>query len=288
MIETAIESVIVQDTAAFEHIVVDGASTDDTLQRLRRFPHLQIISEPDRGLYDAINKGILAAKGDVICLLNSDDQLMPGAISCAVSALSAHPEAAAACGRVRMSYLDNSTNDIEVGTPAMLRLREQDVISGLPLTNGRFIRRSAFDTVGLFDQDFPVLADRDLLGRFYLAGFLTAPIDAAVYRYVMHDMSLTFSGLQMPENYLREAIRLAGRRLAESVSLNERQFYRRWLSWAKGYAALRGIAERDFGAARDAICAEGGMNSFLPMSFIAEAIRHAAGVRERRGVPIAK
>jgi glycosyltransferase involved in cell wall biosynthesis len=54
-IEAAIDSALQQSVPAYEHIVIDGASRDDTLLRLARFPQLEIISEPDRGLYDAIN-----------------------------------------------------------------------------------------------------------------------------------------------------------------------------------------------------------------------------------------
>src|SRR3954468_21474004 len=78
-IEAAIDSVAAQGVGALEHIVFDAVSEDDTLTRLKRYPHLQVVSEPDRGLYDAINKGIRRARGDVICLLNSDDRLLPHA-----------------------------------------------------------------------------------------------------------------------------------------------------------------------------------------------------------------
>ena len=60
-IEAAVDSVVAQGMPACEHIVIDGASRDDTLARLQRYPHLQIVSEPDCGLYDAINKGIARA-----------------------------------------------------------------------------------------------------------------------------------------------------------------------------------------------------------------------------------
>ena len=90
-IEGAVDSVMGQGVPAFEHIVIDGASRDDTLVRLRRYPHLRIVSEPDRGLYDAINKGIARARGDVICLLNSDDRLLPGAFEAVSAAFSRDP-----------------------------------------------------------------------------------------------------------------------------------------------------------------------------------------------------
>src|SRR3954447_20697187 len=101
-IEAAIESVLVQKVPAFEHIVIDGASGDDTLARLKRYSHLTIVSEPDQGLYDAINKGIALARGDVICLLNSDDSLLPGAFEAISAAFANDPAADAVCGRVHI------------------------------------------------------------------------------------------------------------------------------------------------------------------------------------------
>jgi glycosyltransferase involved in cell wall biosynthesis len=75
----AIESVIAQDHPDVEHIIVDGMSTDGTVELLGRYPHLRVIREPDRSVYDGFNTGIRAAHGEVIMLLNSADLLPPGA-----------------------------------------------------------------------------------------------------------------------------------------------------------------------------------------------------------------
>jgi glycosyltransferase involved in cell wall biosynthesis len=75
-----IDSVQAQDYPNLEHIVVDGVSTDETPCVLARYQHLRVIREPDRGQADAINKGLRAATGDILCFLNSDDTLQPGAL----------------------------------------------------------------------------------------------------------------------------------------------------------------------------------------------------------------
>jgi glycosyltransferase involved in cell wall biosynthesis len=81
LIEGAVESVLNQHyPGMLEHIIVDGNSTDDTLVRLSRYPHLRIISEPDEGVYDAWNMGVRLATGDVIGILNSDDQFGSGVL----------------------------------------------------------------------------------------------------------------------------------------------------------------------------------------------------------------
>ena len=72
-LEEAIESVRAQDFPDCEHLIVDGGSTDGTLEMLARHPHLRVVSEPDRGLYDALNKGLRLGSGEIVGLLNSDD-----------------------------------------------------------------------------------------------------------------------------------------------------------------------------------------------------------------------
>lgn len=241
LIGMAIDSAWEQSSRPFEHIVIDGASSDDTLQRLACFPQIKVISEPDSGLYDAINKGIRMAVGDVIVLLNSDDQLLPGAIAAGQQAFAENPGAASVCGRILLGQSGVADHDFEIGCPTMQKLRAGDIISGLPLTNARFFRRDVFEKVGGFDQRFPVLADRDFLARFHLAGFSTAVIDRAVYRYNAHSSSLTFGAPHATFEQLREAIELARCRLAGSRSATELEFYRQWLAWAVFYAAGRAV-----------------------------------------------
>jgi len=73
-----IESVASQGDPSFEHLVLDNLSDDETPQVVARFPHVRFLSEPDRGQSHAINKGFLAARGEIICWLNSDDFYPPG------------------------------------------------------------------------------------------------------------------------------------------------------------------------------------------------------------------
>jgi glycosyltransferase involved in cell wall biosynthesis len=283
LIGAALDSIAAQSVPALEHIVIDGASRDDTLIRLRRYPHLQIVSEPDRGLYDAINKGIARARGEVICLLNSDDQLLPGALEAVSIAFGCDPAADAVCGRVRIGEVGGGDKDIEIGSPAMQRLRAGDVISGIPVTNGRFFRRAAFEQAGLFDQAFPVLADRDFLGRFWLAGLRTRTIDRAVYRYGIHAQSLSFGPAAGQLAYNSEAIGLARTRLMQASTDRARAFYRRWLGWAIGYALVRGLKEGVFSQARENSADARSLLPGWPVEFAAQAVWHLSTRAERQG-----
>lgn len=285
-IEAAVDSVLAQGVGGHEHIVIDGLSGDDTLTRLGRYPHLQVVSEPDQGLYDAINKGIRRARGDVICLLNSDDRLLPDAFKAICDAFDRDPAADAICGRVRVGDAGAGDGGIEIGSPGMQRLRAGDVISGLPITNGRFIRRAAFERAGLFDQSFPVQADRDFLGRFWLAGLRTVPVDRAVYRYGAHRESLSFGAAAGQLAYNSEAIRLAQARLEQSTSDRERAFYRRWLGWAIGYALARGLKDGAFSEAGAASKVARSKLPRWPAEFAAQAVWHLSTRAERRGRPV--
>ena len=72
-LEKCIKSVLDQKVD-FEHIVVDAESTDSSADILKKYPHLRVIIEKDNGMYDAINKGIAIAQGDIIAYLNCDDR----------------------------------------------------------------------------------------------------------------------------------------------------------------------------------------------------------------------
>ena len=88
-----LESIRTQDYPNIEHVVIDGGSTDGTIEILKRQTFAVWISEPDRGQSHALNKGIARAKGDIIGWLNSDDMYTPGAVSRAVGTLQSEPQA---------------------------------------------------------------------------------------------------------------------------------------------------------------------------------------------------
>lgn len=96
-IRQTIESVLQQKYPYVEHFVIDGGSTDGTIDILREYPHLKWVSEPDRGQSHALNKGFAQATGDIIVWLNSDDWLAPGAFTQVASALETYPIVLGAC-----------------------------------------------------------------------------------------------------------------------------------------------------------------------------------------------
>lgn len=207
MIAAAIESVRDQDfDGPVEHVVMDGGSTDGTLEVLARYPNLTVVSEPDENLYDALNKGITRAKAPIIGLLNSDDTYRPNSIRNAVDAFEASPAASMVCGgadvldengHVLMRYDGVESRDL---APANL-------LFGIPIINARFFRRALFDRVGFFDIRYGLVADREFLLRASLAGEVAEPMAGIAYQYRSHAGSLTIGGVgtrqRLAEDYVR-------------------------------------------------------------------------------------
>ncbi|WP_322508462.1 glycosyltransferase family 2 protein, partial [Anaerolinea sp.] len=107
-LEETMLSVLHQDYPHIEYIVVDGGSTDGSVDIIRRYADRLAwwVSEPDRGQTDAINKGFAHAHGEILAWLNSDDTYQPGAVRAAVEALEKHPEAAMVYGDAH--YIDEN------------------------------------------------------------------------------------------------------------------------------------------------------------------------------------
>ena len=159
-IRDTIESVIGQDYPRLEHIIMDGGSTDGTIDILRSYgDRVTWRSAPDLGQADAVNHGFRLARGDILGWLNSDDTYQPGAVRAAVQHLLAHPDTAVVYGDAY--YIDH--HNAVVGTYPTEdfdsdRLAEACVIC----QPTAFIRRAALDAVGLLDPTLHYCMDYDL------------------------------------------------------------------------------------------------------------------------------
>ena len=95
-----IESVLSKDYPNFEHIIIDGGSTDGTVDILKEYPHLNWVSEKDRGQSDGLNKGFKKATGDIIVWINSDDMLCPGALCTINDYFESNPDKSVLTGNI--------------------------------------------------------------------------------------------------------------------------------------------------------------------------------------------
>lgn len=108
-IQRAIESVLAQHYANFEHIIIDGGSTDGTVEILKQFPHLIWESAPDRGQSDAMNKAFKASSGELIVYLNADDEIESGTFRQIVQVFQENKQLDLLVGDIRISRPDRVT-----------------------------------------------------------------------------------------------------------------------------------------------------------------------------------
>lgn len=165
-LEETILSVLMQGYPNLEYIVIDGGSTDNSVEVIRKYEAslAMWLSESDQGQADAINKGIALSTGDLLCWLNSDDILYPGALFQVASQFINHPEIDLVYGDVDFGVSISRVNRRICGQPfSFLRMfRRLEV----PIPQqGSVWRRSAFFQVGGLLKKWQVVLDRDLFIR---------------------------------------------------------------------------------------------------------------------------
>jgi glycosyltransferase involved in cell wall biosynthesis len=184
----AIESVRAQTYAPIEHIVIDGGSTDGTLDILVNYNDLRWTSEPDQGQSHAINKGLSLASGEIIGWLNADDAYEPDAVSQAVSTISDSGAGLVYADVMRVN--DDGVN------PRRIRSRPTfDLWTELNLGCGIyspavFFTREAADTVGPLDESLHLTMDYDLWLRIG-ERFSARHVDAVWAVQRVHDEAKT-------------------------------------------------------------------------------------------------
>lgn len=179
----AADSVLGQDYGPIEYLVIDGGSTDGTVAMLRELDERidYWLSEPDAGIYDAMNKGIALASGEIIAILNSDDWFEPGAVRASVEALQASG-AGYSYGSAWM--VDAAGNRIGVARPLPAARFADLALTEQPLPHPTmFVRREVYARHGVFDPALRLAGDFELIARLQRAGVRGVEVDAALVNF---------------------------------------------------------------------------------------------------------
>lgn len=237
-IEQTIQSVIEQQYPNLEYIIIDGGSTDDTVDIIKKYQGYLTywVSEKDDGQSEAINKGLALATGDIVNWLNSDDFYEPGALHVIAEAFQ-DQNVNVFCGRSRIFYNNHSEERYSKGT---------DVFNGnLAKTIGwaridqpeTFFRKSAIDKIGPLNKDFHYVMDKEWWIRYLLMFGLSGvkKTEEVIVNFRIHDNSKTGSQLlkfeeETDQLYLK---------LAELFCFRqEEEIIKNFTSKSKGYLLL--------------------------------------------------
>lgn len=190
-IRGAIESVLSQDYQDIEYIVVDGGSTDGTVDIIREYEGriAYIVSEPDGGMYEAINKGIRISTGDVVGLMHSDDFFYDNHVISHIVERLTETGADFLYGNGLFVNFENTNKVVrnwKGGTYRLWKVRH----GWLPLHPTCYIRREAIERRGLYNETYKIAADSDFLLRYLLGGDITVTyLDEYIVRMRMGGLS---------------------------------------------------------------------------------------------------
>lgn len=168
-IRDTIESVLHQTYKDFEYIIVDGCSKDGTLDVVKQYmpqfeERMRYISESDKGIYDAMNKGFKMAKGDILMLINSDDLFARNdALELVVKAFDEHPDVDGVYADLYYVSQNNINNVVRVWKTGEQKPMRR---GWLPAHPTFYVKRMCYEKYGYFNLSYPLAADFELMLRF--------------------------------------------------------------------------------------------------------------------------
>jgi glycosyltransferase involved in cell wall biosynthesis len=215
-LEEAVRSVLEQDYPRIEHIVVDGGSTDGSVEILRRYDHVRWISEQDKGQSDALRKGFALARGEIYGWLNADDMYLPGAVSAAVARLKS-----GVYGLVYGGYRvvhENGEAAFEIPAHPFDFEMLLDAKNFVPQPSA-FFTREAYEAVSGVDARYHYAMDYDLwvrIGRRFQVGVIDGMLSC--FRFQSESKSVTAADRFYPE--MRKISRRNGGRFFSRMYLD--------------------------------------------------------------------
>ena len=210
-LSTTLKSVLAQTYRNVEYIIVDGASKDNTVALIKEYEprfdsKLKWVSEPDKGLYDAMNKGIRMATGDVIGILNSDDFFTTNEILQQVaSAFEVNKDIDAVYGDVHFVNPENLDKCVRYYSSKVFK-RSLMKLGFMPAHPSFYLKKERFEQFGLYKTDYKIAADFEFLLRvIYIGNICTQylPLDMVT----MRTGGASTSGFESHKRIMKEHLR---------------------------------------------------------------------------------
>lgn len=176
-----IQSVIAQTYPNIEYIIIDGGSTDGTVDIIKKYKdHIaHWVSEPDKGIYDAMNKGISFAHGELIGIVNASDYYAEDTVQKVVEAYQTHLNAGLFHGNINMLNEDGSLFKHKIADSNLQHLE-----TGFSIFHPTFfVTKNVYDKMGLYDTTFRLAADYDFALRCWKAGIGFYYIDSVLSNF---------------------------------------------------------------------------------------------------------
>lgn len=194
-LEETLRSVLSQEYADLEYIVIDGGSTDGSAEIIQRYAAALAywVSEPDEGQSDAINKGLQRATGEIVAWINSDDTYLPNALQEQVGYLCKHPGVDVVYGDCVYTEADGRPVQTAYGRPFSL---SELLRFTIPYQPTLFIRRAAMERAGWLDPQYHYSMDSEYWLRLYATGARFAYHPRLIATYRLHGASKTVAGIQ--------------------------------------------------------------------------------------------
>lgn len=182
----ALDSVCAQTRPASEIVVVDGHSTDQSREVASRYPHTRVLLQTNRGFAGAWNEGIRACRSEYVAILDSDDRWAPGKLAAQVAALEAAPEQGYVLAHTRFFRAP--------GVPLPPGFDRVDLSRdhSAPFPSVMLARRSLFDEVGFFEEQWEISSDIEWFRRVADAGVLHAVLPEVLLWRRIHDTNLSY------------------------------------------------------------------------------------------------
>jgi glycosyltransferase involved in cell wall biosynthesis len=201
-IEPTLQSVLAQTYTEYEYLLIDGGSKDDTIARAKasgiEFAH--IVSEPDKGLYDAMNKGIALATGDYLCFLNAGDSFYAAdTLQTIVDAIAGEDELPG------VVYGETAEVDEARNFVRMRRHNAPDNLNWRSFRNGMLVCHQAFyarrDLAPMYDLKYRLSGDVDWCIKVMKRASKLVKVDAVVVNYLQNGLSLKHHRASLKERF---------------------------------------------------------------------------------------